>query len=68
MTQEHDKTLAGKSAVRQKLTALPIAERLSILNQLRAREIALRGHTPIKPPVDSITKPTTAIASRKGKR
>lgn len=66
MTNEHDKIFAGKNAMRRKLAALPIAEKLCILNELRARELSLRACTPIKVPADG--RPIAAVAPRERER
>lgn len=49
MTAHLEKILAGKQAMRKKLAALPVAEKLRILDTLRAREVALRAHAPARP-------------------
>lgn len=43
MTFDVHKIMAGKQAYRQRLAALPIGEKLRLLDELRAREIALRN-------------------------
>ncbi|HRT05149.1 MAG TPA: hypothetical protein P5204_05575 [Kiritimatiellia bacterium] len=43
MTFDFHKIMAGKRAHRQRLATLPIGEKLRLLDELRAREIALRG-------------------------
>jgi len=43
MSFDLTKQLAGKQALRRDLAALPIAEKLRLLDALRERELAIRG-------------------------
>ena len=43
MTPELRKIIASKQAVRRKLTSLPVAEKLRLLDVLRERTLALAG-------------------------
>jgi len=43
MTSDLKRLLAGKRALRQKLRDLPLGEKLSLLDALRGRALALRG-------------------------
>ena len=43
MTADIERILASKREYRARLAALPIAEKLRILDRLRERELALRG-------------------------
>lgn len=53
MNLDWQKVLESKRALRQKLAALPIAEKLRLLDALRERELALRsGRAPVPPPAD----------------
>jgi hypothetical protein len=45
MTFDLQKILESKRAYRQSLAALPIAEKLRILDALRERALAIRGET-----------------------
>ncbi len=45
MTFDLEKILESKRARRRKLAALPIAEKLRMLEHLRDRQIAIRGRT-----------------------
>jgi hypothetical protein len=42
MSFDFDEMLRSKQALRQRLTSLPIAEKLRLLDALRARAIAIR--------------------------
>ena len=50
MTFDLHKILASKRALRRNLAARPIGEKLRLLDALREREIAIRGHSVPPPP------------------
>ena len=45
MTFDLQKIIESKRALRRKLAALPVAEKLRMLDALRERELAIRGRT-----------------------
>ncbi len=45
MSFEMWKILESKRAMRQKLAALPVAEKLKLLDALRERQLAIRGRS-----------------------
>ena len=49
MTFDLHKILESKRALRRNLAARPIGEKLRMLDVLRERELALRGHAPNPP-------------------
>ena len=44
MTFDLDRMLESKRAFRRELAARPVAEKLRLLDALRERELAIRGH------------------------
>ncbi len=61
MSPELDRILAGKDAMRLRLAALPIADKLRILDELRAREMSIRARRQIEPGSES-GKPAAGTA------
>jgi hypothetical protein len=49
MTFDLQKILAGKRALRRDLAALPIGEKLRLLDALRERGLAIRGRAAMHP-------------------
>ncbi len=50
MSPDWQKVLECKRALRRNLAALPIAEKLRLLDALRERELAIRSGRPSAPP------------------
>ena len=46
MTFDWEKIIESKRAMRRKLAALPIAEKLRMLDALRERQLQIRGRVP----------------------
>ena len=63
MTFDLHKILASKRALRRNLAARPIGEKLRLLDALREREIAIRGHS-VPPPHTAGTLHETPTAYR----
>ena len=51
MTFDLQKILESKRALRRHLAARPLGEKLRMLDALRERELAIRGHVMPSPPV-----------------
>lgn len=49
MTSSLEKIIESKRALRRELAALPIAEKLRIVEMLRERQIAIRKSNPVPP-------------------
>jgi len=54
---DSEKILESKRALRRNLAALPIAEKLRLLDALRERELAIRGRMVRRDSVSSAKKP-----------
>lgn len=52
MNEDMKKVEESKRALRRKLAALPVAQKLSMLDALRERQLAIRRSSP-QPPSDS---------------
>jgi hypothetical protein len=55
MSFDLQKIIESKSALRRKLAALPVVEKLRMLDALREREIAIRGHA-VHPDLSGLRK------------
>jgi hypothetical protein len=57
-----EKILESKRAFRRDLAARPIAEKLLMLDALRERELAIRGHASHSTPAPAVRKEPDCIA------
>lgn len=71
MSSDFQRILAGKRALRQKLAAQPITEKLRLLDELRERELTLR-RAGTRPALNVIREPQStyrpATAPRRSKK
>ena len=66
MSFDMQRILASKRALRQKLAALPVAEKLRLLDDLRERELTLRRSAP--PATANVVREQPARYPAKGKQ
>lgn len=64
MTFDLQKILESKRALRRNLAARPIGEKLRLLDALREREIAIRGHVVPPPSAGSLHESPAAYRRR----
>jgi len=64
MSLDLQRILAGKRALRRELAALPVAEKLRLLDDLRERELTLRRSA--RPPTSNVAREQPARYPAKG--
>ena len=67
MTFDLQKILESKRALRRDLAARPVAEKLRMLDALRERELAIRGHRVRSDSASGVVREAPAVYGKKQK-